>query len=338
MRARHRAKAIYYFLDMGVQTDGKRKEIPLGRDFIAALRKYSDLSGKTDVGPAVTVPEMLTRWRDATSAGRAAGTLKDIIWSMKPLLAFFGGPPAAHIDEVKPPTIRQYLDWRAGRPTSANREVAWFSAAWNWARDRGLIDLPNPCLGVRRHKVKGRDMYIEDAEYAAIEAHACEPLREAMELAYLIGQRPGDLRQMRETDIRDGCLYVQQAKTDARLAVEIGGQFAALLERIRARKAALPGVRSLSLLTDESGQPMTKAKLRRRFEQAREAAAADAPNADAAARIRAIQFRDLRAKAATDIRAAAGLDAAQGLLGHTKSAMTEQYTRQRRGAKVKPVK
>jgi len=337
MRARRKAGGVlWYYLDLGRQADGTRPEEPLGNDYIAALRKYADLV-KTTHKPATAVPEILTGWRDATIAGRKRGTQKDIEWCLTKLLAFFGDPPAP-VAEIRPVHVRQYLDWRSAAPYRANREIAWFSAAWNWARDRGLIDVPNPCAGVKRHKEPGRKTYIEDDEYAAIEAHAGEPLREAMELAYLTGQRPGDLREMRETDIRDGCLHIEQAKTDARLAVEITGQLAALLDRIRARKASLPGVRTLSLLADENGAPMTKAKLRRRFELAREAAAKAAGNPAMAERIRAIQFRDLRAKTGTDVRAAAGLDAAQALLGHTKSAMTEHYTRQRRGAKVKPLK
>jgi integrase len=75
--------------------------------------------------------------------------------------------------------------------------------------------------------------------------------------------------------------------------------------------------------------------MRYRFDKARAAAAAAAPNASAAKRINSIQFRDLRAKAASDMEA---LDKAQKLLGHTKRDMTEHYVRKRRGEKVRPVK
>jgi integrase len=75
--------------------------------------------------------------------------------------------------------------------------------------------------------------------------------------------------------------------------------------------------------------------MRHRFDRARQAAAMAAPNPAAAERIRSIQFRDLRAKAASDMEA---LDKAQALLGHTTRGMTEAYVRSRRGDKVKPVK
>lgn len=168
---------------------------------------------------------------------------------MPSLMRFFGDPPA-QLDQVEPIHIRQYLDWRineakkarkesnakrveAGKKpvvikpnegaVRANREIAWLSAAWNWARDGGITKAQNPSIGVKRHKEGGRDIYVEDDELAAILQHADEPLCEAIELAYLIGQRPGDLREICETDIRDGCIVLEQRKTSVKLRIEITG-------------------------------------------------------------------------------------------------------------------
>ena len=47
------------------------------------------------------------------------------------------------------------------------------------------------------------------------------------------------------------------------------------------------------------------------------------------------QFRDIRAKAATDT---GDLTHAQKLLGHKTRNMTESYTRDRQGKKVSPLK
>lgn len=154
-------------------------------------------------------------------------------------------------------------------------------------------------------------------------------------MAYLIGQRPGDLREIKETDIRDGCIVLEQEKTDAKLRIEVTGALAQLIARIKARKAKIEGVRSLSLICNEEGQPLKKAAMRYRFDKARDAAASAAKNKAQAERLRSIQFRDLRAKAASDMEA---LDKAQKLLGHTKREMTEHYVRKRRGEKVSPVK
>lgn len=351
---------VWYYLDKGVQPNGSRPWIPLGSSFPDALRAYAELV-ETVKTPAVTVPELLNDWNTRTAAGRKAGTLDDIRFSLPYLMRFFGDPPA-RLDQVEPIHVRQYLDWRvteakkakkernakriaAGRKpvvikpnegaVRANREIAWFSAAWNWARDRGITKAPNPCTGIKRHKEGGRDIYVEDDELTAILQYADEPLREAIELAYLIGQRPGDLREIRETDIRDGCIVLEQGKTDAKLRIEITGALDELLTRIKARKTKIEGVRTLALVCNERGQPLLKSAMRYRFDKARNAAASAAKDKAQAERLRSIQFRDLRAKAASDVEA---LDKAQKLLGHTSRDMTEHYVRKRRGEKVSPVK
>lgn len=59
----------------------------------------------------------------------------------------------------------------------------------------------------------------------------------------------------------------------------------------------------------------------------------------AAAGIEGVQFRDLRAKAATDKAESSGdIRKAQQQLGHTTVSMTEHYTRKRRGHKSTPTR
>jgi integrase len=75
---------------------------------------------------------------------------------------------------------------------------------------------------------------------------------------------------------------------------------------------------------------MTTSMLRKRFDDAREAAGI--PKAD-------FQMRDLRAKAATDKEESTGnIRAARDQLGHTTVGMTEHYIRMRKGMKVTPTK
>lgn len=78
-----------------------------------------------------------------------------------------------------------------------------------------------------------------------------------------------------------------------------------------------------------AGQPLTKHRLRDRFDAAREAA--DIPKAE-------FQFRDLRATAATAVDETSGTKQAQALLGHTTEGMTAHYIRHKFGKKVQPVR
>lgn len=359
-RKKSSSGAIFYYLDHGVGVDGKRHWEPLGSSYPDALRAYA-AKVETMTAPPLTVPELLHDWNTETAPGRPKGTIDDIKSSLPHLIRFFGDPPAP-LTAVQPVHIKQYLGWRVKvtkqaqaeanqkradegkaplkiRPDAgaarANREISWLSAAWNWAREHGKTTAQNPVTGVTRNKETGRNIYVEDDELALIMQHADEPLREAIELAYLIGQRPCDLREISETDIRGGVIAIEQNKTGAKQRIEIVGALADLIERIKARKAKIAGVRSLALICNEDGQPLRKSAMRYRFDKARKAAAEAAGNAEIAARIMTIQFRDLRAKAASDV---ATLEHAQRLLGHANRDMTEHYVRSKRGTKVAPVK
>jgi integrase len=131
----------------------------------------------------------------------------------------------------------------------------------------------------------GRDRYVTDAEFQAVHPKADATLRDAMDLALLTGQRPADVLKMKREDIRDGALFVAQNKTGAKRAIEVVGELAQVLERIAARKRERL---SAFLVQDDNGRPLTMLAMRGRFDKARKAAGV------------AFQFRDIRAKTASD--------------------------------------
>ena len=141
-----------------------------------------------------------------------------------------------------------------------------------------------------------------------------------MDLALLTGQRPADVLKLKRTDIRDGALWIVQNKTGQRLGVEMTGELVAVIARIneRPRRAI-----SAYLIQDENGQPLTQGALRSRFDKARTPAKVD------------LQFRDIRAKAATDT---GDLAHSQTLLGHKNREMTEHYVKARVGDRVRPLR
>ncbi|WPN60544.1 tyrosine-type recombinase/integrase [Pseudomonas sp. P9_31] len=182
---------------------------------------------------------------------------------------------------------------------------------------------------LKGNKESGRDVYVEDNVLAKAYQYADQPLKDTLDLFYLTGQRVADTLKMDERDIKDGKLSVQQGKTGAKRRIEIIGELKIVIDRIMARKAGHK-IRSTRLVVIDSGQPMTTSTLRKRFDDAREAAGI--PKAE-------FQMRDLRAKAATDEEESTGnIRAARDQLGHTTVGMTEQYIRMRKGMKVAPTK
>lgn len=336
-RMRARAKAggrLWYYYDAG----GKpRKEIPLGCEYTEAIRKWAKLESvqPDNILQATTFKDVADRYIRDVLPAKAARTQRDNLVELNFLFEFFNNPPAP-LESIKPEHIRKYLDWR-GRTARvrANREKALFSHIWNTARAWGITDKPNPCAGIKGFTETGRDIYIEDAVLEAVWQASDVAMRDALDLAYLTGQRPADTLCMRATDIKDGALHIQQGKTSKKLRIEIIGALAALIERIEKRKQGYK-VHTLALVCTETGRPLTEGALRSRFEKARSAAAKAKPELSEA--IKAFQFRDLRAKAGTDKADSEGMREAQIQLGHNSMKMTEHYVRARRGEKVTPTK
>lgn len=335
MRSRkQRNGVVFYYYDTGAKP---RKEIPLGKCYIEAVRQWAVLEGKNEK-PLFTFKDVADRYRQEIIPLKAARTQADNIIELENLLKFFNDPPAP-MAEIKPNHVRMYLDQRTdyGKhgTSRANRERALLSHMFNMARNWGVIDTANPCQGIKGYTEKGRDIYIEDNIFNAVYKVASQPLKDAIDLAYLTGQRPGDVTYMSKTDIQGDVLLVQQNKTDAKIRIAIEGELKALLERIDAQKKHHK-VHSLRLICTETGRPMSQDAIRQRFTKAREKAAKRNP--DIKEEILQYQLRDLRAKATTDKAESDGMREAQLLAGHSKMAMTEHYVRNRKGQRVTPTK
>lgn len=355
MRARHRGDVTYYFLDTG---EKPRREIPLGKDYVEAVQKWAEITSSIrPAGAIVTFRHVAERYTLEVIPSKAPATQEINLRELKNLYRLFDDPPIP-LEQIDPVDVRRYLDWRVrdaiqalkdanakrravGRPplaqspklgqVPANREKALLSHIWNFAREKGLTAKANPCAGVKGFTEDGRDVYVEDDVYNVVHQFAEPPLRNALDLAYLVGQRPADVLKFTRADIKDGALRVRQNKTGKKIRFSIEGELHTLIERINSQK-----VTSLQLISNAAGLPMTRYELRGAFDRARDAAIVAHPNL--AKSIREFQFRDLRAKAGTDTESESGMEAAQAQLGHSTQAMTADYVRHRLGKLVKPTK
>lgn len=332
MRARLRGQKTWYYYDTG----GKpRREIPLGDDFVLAVQKWTELeiAPRQKVVEAMTFNALWQRYERDELPQLAAATIRTHKSDIKHLLKFFGDPPAP-IEKIRPVHIRQFLDWMKDKKTTGNRCKRLFSNLWNHARAWGWTDLENPCTGITGHATGSRDVYVTDAVYQAVWECATQPIKDAMDLAYLTGQRPADVLKMSELDIQDSTLPIKQQKTGARVRIRIQGELEALIKRIKARKKGYK-IWVTALLVQMNGKPLTTMTLRNGFVSARDQAADNNP--DMAEAIRAFWFYDLRAKAADDVAEVSGDDAAKTLLGHTDGRTTARHYL-RRGKLVDPTR
>ena len=203
----------------------------------------------------------------------------------------------------------------------------------------GLTTRDNPCLGVRKNKEKPRNYYANEAVWKAVYEEASEELKDAMDLAYLTGQRPADVLSMRRDDMEGIYLLVSQGKTGKRLRIMlqtngVNNSLGTLLERIMRRNSEHL---SPFFILNSNGKRLSWEMLRNRWQDARETARVKAisnKQPELANRIAQFQFRDIRPKAASEIN---DLTDASLLLGHSKEGITERVYR-RVGAIAKPSK
>lgn len=329
-RTKHKNLPPRLHLKRGRYYYGRNQEF-VGDNLADAMLAYGEREAARAGRRPVTFGDLGDAYAAKAIPEKAPRTREDNLDELAMLNRMFKDAP---LSGIEPHHVSTYRDNRLARPrkgrteeprlakTRANREIALMSAIWNWGRDTGRTNLPNPCEGVRRNREEGRDRYVTDEELAAVWEVADDPLQDALDLYHLTGQRVGDVLRMSLTDVRDGCIWLRQRKTGKPLRLELAGDLAVVLERIRARSFPAEAVVTLALVRDEAGQRMTYDALSDRFQAARAKAGVH------------FQLRDLRAKAATDM---GDLALAQRLLGHSSRAMTEHYTKQRIGERVSPL-
>ncbi|SEN74758.1 tyrosine-type recombinase/integrase [Pseudomonas sp. ok266] len=215
------------------------------------------------------------------------------------------------------------------------------STMFTFAREWGLTDKANPCFGLRRNKETPRDYYAGDIVWNSVYGQAPQELKDAMDLAYLTGQRPADVLKASATDINSGFLMVGQGKTEKRLRIRLydGNKETDLCIFINGLldRRVQAGTRTSILITNQAGLRMSYNMLRNRWDEAREKAATKASaegDTELASTIRKFQLRDIRPKAGSEIE---DIKEASRLLGHSSEEMTRKVYR-RVGEIVKPTK
>lgn len=190
-----KSNAYYY-----VTPSPPRKWIPLGNDLHQTLLKWAELEREPIDPQDKTFAVIAERYRREVLKQKAPRTQRDYRESLERLISVFGHVP---IDAITPQDVREYMNRRGEKAkVRANREKAILSTLFNHSREWGYTTAANPCAGVKGFKEAGRDRYVEDAEYLAVWQAANAPIQDAMDIAYLTGQRPVDVLKMRRSDRR----------------------------------------------------------------------------------------------------------------------------------------
>ncbi|MEN1450506.1 tyrosine-type recombinase/integrase, partial [Pseudomonas aeruginosa] len=207
---------VGYYYD-GRDAEGRRREIPLGTDLDEAREKWAKLERKAVPPTTRTVGDLLRRFERDVVPTKAPKTQKEYSKMIRQLLGAFDEAP---VEDITPSTIAQYRDARTAK-VRANREITLLSFAYNMAREWGITSMENPCRGVKKNKEQPRDVYVTDEVWKALYEKAPDDLRVTMDLAYLTGQRPADVRKLRKSDVSGDYLLVGQNKTSRKLRIRL---------------------------------------------------------------------------------------------------------------------
>lgn len=275
----------------------------IGTTLQQALAEYARIMAPVTGGCDELLNRTLEKCKETVKRNTYA-QYKIACTKLKPILAEFTP------ELVESHHIAAILDHLRATPNMANRLLTFLRLAFANGLTWGLCKT-NPCYGVKRHSERRRDRLITDHEYGFILQHAPMQLRAIMAVAYLTGQRIGDVLAIRLADIRPEGIYFQQAKTGKRLVVEMTPDLERALELARSLHS---NVRGLTLFHGRGGKPLSYYGVRSAFQRACKQAG-----------IENATLHDIRAKAASDAKKQ-GLNP-QALLGHTTAAQTVRYLR-----------
>ena len=200
---------------------------------------------------------------------------------------------------MKPKHVAAIMDAWRDKPAMANRLSTVLKLAFNLAVRAGQCD-SNPVTSIAPNASNKRTRYLSDQESQAIWTAAPPALRCIMDLAYLTGQRIGDVLAIRQLDLTERGIEIDQDKTGKRLTIRWTPDLRAAVDAAK----TLHSTAKLILLAQRNGKPRSYSGVRDLWDRA-----------------------CLRAKAITDARKQ-GLNP-QHLAGHTTEAQTVRYLRGR---------
>lgn len=322
-RKRKSGKVVtYYFFD---RRQHGLPDIPLGTDFDQAIKRWEEIRThghlQTDAG---LLEEAFRLWERDAERGLPSyekrETRRGYEKNLRRLRPVFG---TAAWHDVTMPTLVAYLDARSAK-TQGNREMSLLSIVWNYARTKGLTDLPWPAAGMERskwrNKEKPRKKHVLAEAWDAIWHEGDQVLRDVMDLGSATGMRLTDCIEVLLP--RGDMLRLEASKTGKEAEWDLS--LSALLPDLLARRRAMQA-NHLMLLSRPDGKPVRMSQLRHRWDQARARAACKAiihGDDDLAREIRAMWLRDARKLAA---QTAPDLKAAAALLQHGDERLTERH-------------
>ena len=319
-----------------VAADGKKriwvKLCRVAEGIPAMYRALSELL-KSDVDDD-SMPRVIADWMRDVASTHSKKTQADDTFRSRVMTEAFADFRAC---QVKPPDVTEFLKPYQPRPRTFNAYRSAVREIMRYAEERGFREPgSNPVDALRTMTVKARSRYITDSELRRIKVAAMFAQRKGdsvrvptrsgpmlcalIDLAYLTGQRIGDLLTLEWSQIgRDGIEFAPskvEGSTGVRILIAWTPRLRAVIERIKGFKRRHIRV----VITTQEGQPYTyfgaSIAWRRAVQRAVKAGG-----------VKTAHFHDIRAKALTDKESRDGMQKARQMGGHSTEQQTSDYVR-----------
>ncbi|WP_028605522.1 tyrosine-type recombinase/integrase [Ottowia thiooxydans] len=247
--------------------------------------------------------------------------------------------------DIRPSDVINFLKPYLSRPRSYNAYRTALRERLRYAESKDFRSPgTNPVDSVPTMSTKARQRYITDSELRRIKAAAMRgddglrtragfTLCGLIDMAYLTGQRIGDLLRLEWSAMQPDGILFEPSKTEqstgVRILIQWTPRLRALVDRLKnpppipGKKEKAKPVSTRFVFTRLDGQPYTYDGASTAWTRAR--TRAGVTNA---------HFHDLRAKALTDLDERGGIGEAQRMGGHSTQSQTADYVRQKKARRV----
>lgn len=338
-------KGKWYYL---VRAEGKKrvwdKLTRLQEGLPTLYRKLAELASaeiRDDRMPAIVVA-----WQREVGGTRSDKTRQNDDYQTAEIAERFAEFRAG---DITPRDVKEFLLAYRDRPRTHNAYRSMMRELMRFAEEQGYrAPGSNPVDSIKTMAIKARDRYITDSELRRIKVAAMygdddkrtrsgAMICALIDLAYLTGQRIGDLLDLRWSKrvatnaqglieapyISEAGIHFQPSKTSkttgARVLIEWTPRLQSVIERIR-------GTRRQNMryvITTQESQPYTYSGASTAWKRAvKRAGVVD------------VHFHDLRAKALTDKESTQGMQAARTMGAHSTEQQTADYVRQKQARKT----
>lgn len=284
---------------------GKQRWTPLGKDITSAFAKYRQLTGLT--APAgKTVRDLAIRFDLEVIPGKRPNTQRAYRCWLPAILKTWGD---MQLTDLTQPDVAEFLDTYPHKVT-ANRVVTLLvtmlkkAVRWGWVP-------ANLIAGIEKNSESARKRIIRAEEWRALLVAADGQYGLLLRLARFTALRRSDVCALTWSCEKEGRFEVTTIKTRAPISIQIRGELAVILAELKRGILPFPTRR---LFCVEGGRALTTKMLGYHFDRIREKA-----------KLRSINFHDIRRTRLTELGEKYGPRFAQRLAAHKDQKTTEGY-------------